>query len=374
MYKRGKITKMSQNSITHPSDLFKRLEKKVVDQTLALQQISISLFKHFRKLSIGNILLIGNSGTGKTTIMRAIEDMFRLDPELDIYSNAIRLNANLVAGDQSKELESSLVIAKLRENAELKMKEHATPERFKALMEHSVVFLDEVDKIRSHVGGETNSRGIMAQEALLTLIEGEIIQLPFSWKKDGEIQTEMVTIETNHILFICGGAFEGLYDQVYRRVASGEHKDKLVQEFVIEDSSLEKKEHFHLTSYVRYEDMFEYGMTPQFLGRFDEIIILNDLTVNGLMRIFLEGEKSLYRETQSYFTSLGVDMQITREGLKVLSEAAYENHRIGARALRSLFKRVLRGIEFNPSDHYLVKEVDGRKVLTLTADFIRKLV
>ena len=363
---------MAKTSIQQPKEIFERLEKKVVDQSLSLQQISVSLFKHLQRLSIGNIMLIGNSGTGKTTIMRAIEDMFASDPLLKDFTNTIRLNANLVSNDQSKELESSVVITKLRENAEQKLKDQPDPQRFKSLMENGVVFLDEVDKIRSHVGGQANARGLIAQEALLTLIEGEIINLPYSFKRDGELITENVSIETRRILFICGGAFEGLYDLVYRRVASGEHKDKLVQEFVIEDESLAKKEHFHLTQYVRYEDMFEYGMTPQFLGRFDEIIILNDLTVSGLMRIFLEGEKSLYRETQAYFQSLGVDMQITREALQVLAEAAFENHRIGARALRSLFKRVLRGIEFDPTDNYLIKKVDGKKQLTLTAEFIRK--
>jgi len=298
--------------------------------------------------------------------------MFAKDPLLADYMNTIRLNANLVSNDDSKELESSVVIAKLRENAEQMLLENPCPQRFKSLMENGVVFIDEVDKIRSHVGGQANPRGLVAQEALLTLIEGETISLPYTYKTEGALKRELVQIETKHILFICGGAFEGLYDQVYRRVASGEYKEKLVQEYVIEDDDLEKKEHFHLTHYVRYEDMFEYGMTPQFLGRFDEIIILNDLTVRGLMRIFMEGDKSLYRETQAYFKSLGVDMRMTREALEVLANAAFENHRIGARALRSLFKRVLRGIEFNPKDNFLIQVVDGQKQLTLTADFIRK--
>ncbi|PIE01830.1 MAG: hypothetical protein CSA81_09985 [Acidobacteria bacterium] len=363
---------MNQPKIKAPSEIFERLEKTVVDQSLSLQQIAVSLFKHINQLNVGNIMLVGNSGTGKTTIMRAIESMFAKDELLSDYMNTVRMNANLISNDESKEMESSVVISKLRENAEHMLADHPSPERFKSLMENGVVFIDEVDKIRSHVGGQANPRGIVAQEALLTLIEGETIHLSYTYKEQGELKRVVLPIETGHILFICGGAFEGLYDQVYRRVASGEHKDKLVQEFVIEDEDLQKKEHFHLSNYIRYEDMFEYGMTPQFLGRFDEIIILNDLTVKGLMRIFLEGEKSLYRETQAYFKTLGVDMQMTREALQVLAEAAYENHRIGARALRSLFKRVLRGIEFNPANNYLVKEVNGKKQLTMTADFIKR--
>jgi len=360
------------SGVQSPRDLYERLAKGVIDQQVTLEQIAVSLYKHIRRIKVGNIMLIGNSGTGKTTIMRMVEKVFGEDPDLARYTNTIRLNANIVSGEDSKDLEGSVIIERLRQNALRIMGDDGDEDRFRDLIENGVVFLDEVDKIRSLVGDKPNPRGILAQEALLTLIEGEGIRLPFTSRNEqGELETRKVAVNTGRILFICGGAFEGLYDMVYRRVASGEHRDKLIHEYVVgEGEDLEEKEHFSLQSYVRYEDMFAYGMTPQFLGRFDEIIVLNDLTINGLMRIFVEPADSPYREARRYFNSLGIELKITRDGLKLLAERAYENHRLGARALKNVFKRVLRGIEFNPEESYLVEEKEGRKILTLSKDIV----
>ena len=358
-------------AIQSPKDLYDRLAKTVIDQQTTLEQVSVSLYKHIHGLKVGNIMLIGNSGTGKTTVMRTIEHVFANDPDLARFTNIIRLNANLVAGDDGAELESSIILDRLRRNALAQMGDKPDEKKFRALMENGVVFLDEVDKIRSVVGDKANSRGILAQEALLTLIEGEKIALPLTWRdQTGEFHQTKVEIDTGRLLFICGGAFEGLYDMVYRRVASGEHRDKLVQEYIVSGDDLEEKEHFSLQGYVRYEDMFTYGMTPQFLGRFDEIIVLDELTINGLKRIFVEPKDSPFREARRYFSSLGIDLQVTREALEMIAERAHENHRLGARALKMVFKRVLRGIEFNPNESYLIKEKDGRKILTLTKDVV----
>ncbi|MDJ0839603.1 MAG: AAA family ATPase [Acidobacteriota bacterium] len=362
--------------LNSPTDLYARLAEGVIDQRTALEQISVSLFKHIRRIRVGNILLIGNSGTGKTTIMRTIEKVFSEDPDLSRYTNTIRLNANIVADDDSLDLEGSVILERLRQNALRILAGKGDAQRFRDLMENGVVFLDEVDKIRAVIGDKANTRGILAQEALLTLIEGERVRMSFTRKKgEGGLEQSFVHIDTSRILFICGGAFEGLYDMVYHRVASGEHKDKLSREYVVGDNqdSLEEKEHFTLGDYVRYEDIFAYGMTPQFLGRFDEVIVLNDLTATGLMRIFVEPKDSMFREAKRYFRSLGVDLQITRDALKALAEAAQENHRLGARALRMVFKRILRGIEFDPHGSYMLQEQEGQKALVITRDMVRNL-
>ncbi len=360
------------SGIQSPNDLYARLAKHVIDQPVALEQISVSLYKHIQRIKVGNIMLIGNSGTGKTTIMRAIEQTFSEDADLAKFVNTIRLNANIVADNESTDLESSVIIERLRQNALRLMDDQPDEERFRDLMENGVVFLDEVDKIRALVGDKANARGILAQEALLTLIEGEGVRLPLTRNVEGELRQSHVHIDTSRILFICGGAFEGLYDMVYRRVASGEHRDKLVQEYLVSENQdqLEEKELFSLRDYVRYEDIFDYGMTPQFLGRFDEIIVLNDLSVQGLMRIFVEPRESMFREAKRYFQSMGVELQLTREALKAIAWRARENHRLGARALRMVFKRVLRGIEFEPEQSHLLKQEGGQKILTITRDVV----
>ena len=363
-------------TIQTPRDLYDLLAERVIDQQVALEQISVTLFKHVKRLKIGNILLIGNSGTGKTTIMRAIEQVFGSDADLAQFTNTIRLNANVVADEQSANVEASVILDRLRQNAMRIMGNTPTEARFRDLMENGVVFLDEVDKIRAIVGDKANPRGILAQEALLTLIEGESVLLSYTGRDEtGNAVPAETHIRTAGILFICGGAFEGLYDMVYRRVASGEHRDKLVSEYVVaeDQQDLAEKEFFSLHDYVRYEDLFAYGMTPQFLGRFDEIIVLNDLTVQGMMRIFLEPSDSVFREARRYFHSLGIDLQITKEALRLLAERARENHRLGARALRSVFKRVMRGIEFDPRESYLLQQQNGKKVLLINRDVVANL-
>lgn len=363
-------------TLKSPKDLFDKLNAEVVDQQTALQQISVALFKHLSQVRVGNIMLVGNSGTGKTTIMRAVERIFREDPDLAQFSNTIRMNANVVAEDIASNAQTSVILESLRQNALRILGQDRSVDRFRSLMENGVVFLDEIDKIRSHIGDQANPQGILAQEAILTLIEGEKVDFPFAERQDdGSLAERSVTIDTGRVLFICGGAFEGLYDMVYRRVASGETQDRLVQEFVVEDHSqeLDERTHFSLQDFVRYEDMFDYGMTPQFLGRFDEIIILNELTIKGLMRIFVEPQDSLYREARRYFSSLGIELQITKEGLQCLAEKAYDHGRIGARALRMIFKRVMRGIEFNPHASPYVVEKDGQKQLRVTRDMVERM-
>jgi len=360
------------SGIASPKDLFDRLAARVIDQRPALERICVSLYKHVRDIRVGNIMLIGNSGTGKTTIMRAVERVFAEDPDLSRFVNVIRLNANVVADDESSDLESGVILERLRQNALRLMGDQPDEKRFRELMEHGVVFLDEVDKIRALIGDRANVRGIRAQESLLTLIEGEGVRLPLTLREDDGLRQAEVPIDTSRILFICGGAFEGLYDMVYRRVASGEHRDKLVHEYLVSDDQreLEEKEHFTLRDYVRYEDMFDYGMTPQFLGRFDEVIVLNDLTVEGLMRIFVEPPESAFREAKRYFQSLDIELQLTREALKAIAWRARENHRLGARALRMVFKRILRGLEFDPEDSAMVRNKNGVRNLTITRDMV----
>lgn len=360
-------------TITSPKELHTLLAAGVIDQNVTLQQVAVALFKHIKGIKVGNLLLVGNSGTGKTTIMRTIEQVFAQDSNLAHFTNIIRMNANIVADDDTKDIEGSVIIERLRYKALKIMGDQISEQRFRDLMEHGVVFLDEVDKIRALVGDKANTRGILAQEALLTLIEGEGVRLPLVYRNaTGELIEKEVHVDTSRILFICGGAFEGLYDMVYRRVAGGETRDKLINEYIVgdQDESLEEKEHFSLGDYVRYEDLFTYGMTPQFLGRFEEIIVLQDLSIHGLMRIFVEPADSPFREAKRYFKSLGIELQITREALRTLAELAVEHNRLGARALRVVFKKVLRGVEYDPESSYLLKEKDGRKVLVINRDTV----
>ena len=117
---------------------------------------------------------------------------------------------------------------------------------------------------------------------------------------------------------------------------------------------------FHLRDYLKYDDLFRYGMTPQFVSRFESIIVLEDLTEGDLSRIFVEPEGSIFRTSRAYFERFGIDLQITRAALVAIAWDASRQKRLGARALRETFRRVIRSLEFDP--------VEGEGPRTITVD------
>ena len=209
-------------------------------------------------------------------------------------------------------------------------------------VEHAIVFIDEVDKIRAQVSGAPNVRGIVAQEALLTLMENEHV----AFEADGAEHE----VNSSGILFVAGGAFEELYENVLRRATIGQDVTPL-QPVVVVSASGEVREElpFHLRDYLKYEDLFRYGMTPQFVSRFESIVVLNDLAEADLAKIFVEPEGSIFRTSRDYFKRFGVDLQITRGALINIAWDASRQKRLGARALREIFRRVIRNLEFEPT-------------------------
>jgi ATP-dependent Clp protease ATP-binding subunit ClpX len=207
------------------------------------------------------------------------------------------------------------------------------------------VFVDEVDKIRSQVGGEPNVSGIRAQEALLTLIENEAVAFTLPQWAGGAT----VNVDSSGLLFVCAGAFEGLYDAVYHRVTAGKDQGALKPVTVVDENGRAREElQFALRDWLKTEDLFEYGMSPQFLSRFDAVVLLEALSEEALAKIFAEGSESGLRQSQAYFASFGCKLEMTAEAAqRVVSEAA-RKPRLGARALKEVFRRVVSPLEFDP--------------------------
>src|SRR5947208_87537 len=190
-----------------PRDVFEELRRTVVGQDEAIREIAVALVKHLAGHPAPNILLIGNSGSGKTTLMRAVEQFLATKSELAEYANLIRINANVLA--EERQGYGRAVLGRLHANARRVFGPDAPPEVIIGSVEHGIVFVDEVDKIRAVVSGEPNVRGIVAQEALLTLMENENIEF--------EIDGKVHNINSSGVLFVAGGAFEELYESVLRR-------------------------------------------------------------------------------------------------------------------------------------------------------------
>ena len=227
-------------SIT-PPDIFTELQKGVLGQGTALRYTSVAVYKHTTGKVPGNILLIGNSGTGKTTIMRAVERFYSHTRGFEKYSTIIRINANLVADLASRGKQTNVVMDRLAQQAAKNLGEKAALETMRDYVAHGIVCVDEVDKIRAVVGGEPNVKGIVAQDSLLTLMENEDVQVEIPYFEAGNWHTLTTAINTEHILFVAGGAFEELYEQVYNRASEKSGGDSFWKLLPRADGTLERR-------------------------------------------------------------------------------------------------------------------------------------
>jgi ATP-dependent Clp protease ATP-binding subunit ClpX len=293
--------------------------------------------------------------------MKAVEALLVRRSELLEHAPVIRINANVLA--EEREGYGKTVLTRLYKRSEAMAGGSATAADILGGVERGVVFIDEVDKIRAEAGGAPNVKGIIAQEALLTLMENENVEF--------EIDGALHSVNSSSILFVAGGAFEELYDNVLRRVMIGADVAPPKPISVVSSQGEVREElSFHLREYLRYDDLFRYGITPQFLSRFESIVVMNDLGEPHLSRIFVEPEGSIFRTSRDYFKKFGVDLQITRGAINLISWEASRHKRLGARALKEIYRRVIRNLEFDPS-----RAVSGGKpTMTIDENAIRSAI
>jgi ATP-dependent Clp protease ATP-binding subunit ClpX len=327
-----------------PMAIADALSRRVMGQETAVREMAVALAKHLAGLRVGNILMIGSSGTGKTTLMRAVEGYLASDPALASRSAVVRIHANVLGEETARQRPGEAVVGRLLERAREQLGPSAQPAELVARAAHGLVFVDEVDKIRTQIGGQPHIPGIRAQEALLTLIENEAVPVTLPpWAGGGT-----ATIDSSGLLFVCAGAFEGLYDSVFDRVTIGRDRGALQPVTVVEGGKVREELIFSLRDWLRNEDLFDYGMSPQFLSRFDAVVLLNDLTEDELVHIFLEAPESALRQTRAYFESRGVHLALSPAAVRRIAAEAARQPRLGARALKEVFRRVIRDYEFDP--------------------------
>ena len=353
-----------------PREIFAILSEDVVGQEKALQDMAVAIYKHLIEHSVGNVLMIGNSGTGKTTIMQAAERFFSQARGFEKFSTIIRINANLVADLASRGKQTNVVMDRLARQAAKILGEKAGLETVRDYVAHGIVCVDEVDKIRAVVGGEPNVKGIVAQDSLLTLMENENVQVEIPYFEAGSWHTLTTPINTEHILFVAGGAFEELYDQVYNRTSEKSGTDSFWKLVPQADGTLQRRFVFDFGSYLTQEDIFDYGMTPQFLSRFDSTIMLRDFNVPDLVKIFKDIPGAIWPIATAYFKHAGITLTITEEATSLIAEKAAKENRLGARALREVFGNIVKRLEFDPMSTGLVREQAGQQVLEITREMV----
>ncbi|MEM1246214.1 MAG: AAA family ATPase [Acidobacteriota bacterium] len=336
-------------------DIAKILNQRVFGQDAAVRRLSIALSKKQAGISPGNALMIGASGSGKTTLMKAVEEYLSTS---DRPAVSVRVHANVLGRDAERGRPGeALMHALLAAARRLVGSGAAVPELLEAAR-HGVVFIDEVDKIRARVGDRPNVAGIRAQESLLLLMESQDLELELpAW-----LGAEQIRIDTRDLLFVAGGAFEGLYDAVYDRVTVGEDRGALQPVTVVDGSEVREEYPFSLQDWLRTEDLFDYGMSPQFLARFDSVVLLEALGERELVRILLESEDSRLQQARRYLAVHGVELVLSPAAVQKIAAEASVRKRMGARALHEIVSRVLADIEFDPGaraqDGSLLLDVD----------------
>jgi ATP-dependent Clp protease ATP-binding subunit ClpX len=331
-----------------PTTIAETLGSQVIGQQEAVREISVALAKKLAGLRVGNVLLIGSSGSGKTTLMRAVEGFLASNPELALRSTAVRIHANILGEEAERGHPGEKLLRRLLDRARQQLGAETPIDRLVTQATHGLVFVDEVDKIRSVVGSQPNVAGIRAQEALLTLIENESV--PFRLPEWAGGST--VNVDSRSLLFVCAGAFEGLYDAVLHRVTEGRDKGSLKPVTVVDpDGSAREELPFSLRAWLKSEDLFEYGVTPQFLSRFDAVVLLEPLGEEELLRIFKEDTDSGLLQSQRYFAAFRLRLEVTEQATRQIAREAARQPRLGARALKEVFRRVVAPLEFDPRAH-----------------------
>jgi ATP-dependent Clp protease ATP-binding subunit ClpX len=354
-----------------PTEIDEYLKQFVIGQTETLRYVSVAIFKHLQGEPFGHLMLIGSSGTGKTTVMRAVERFYRGHEEFQKYRVVVIINANTFANDEGV-IDTSRLFLRLEERARQVLGDEAEADEIGQYMQHATVCLDEIDKVSGVVGGKPYVTGLNIQQALLTLIEGELVDHTMTLTRNGQPYSATAHIDTGKMLFFCGGAFEALYDQVFKRVTSPTSRVKLPTETVIDDGRVEIREYFALSHHFRPEDLFDYGMQPQFLARFDNSIILEDLNSPLLQRIFTDTDDSVFRASRDFFKKYRIDLKITDGAVRKIADEAAKSSRIGARALKGVYARIIKPFEFDPFSHEQVQPKGDGHELTIDEDLVRQ--
>ena len=332
-----------RENIKTPIEIVKELDKYVVGQDDVKKAIAVEVYNHFlritnkdvlgeARLKKNNIMLTGQSGTGKTLIAQSLANILGVPFAI---ANATALTESGYVG---KDVES--VLSVLLKNSGM------NPNRAK----YGIVFIDEIDKIAKK--GDTVSitrdvSGEGVQQALLTMVEGTIIGVP---EQEGRVhpQQKLIDIDTTDILFICGGAFDGIEDIVKDRLKVGKDSKSIGFNAVTQNKEEISEKDIRLS--IEIDDLQRYGMIPEFLGRFPALCNLEPLDIEKLVAI-LKAENGLLKEYELLLKLQNKELKFEKESLEMIAKIALER-KVGARALRSVMTSFMRDLMFYaPTDN-----------------------